>query len=159
MRRCPTLFLKLTVVILGLPVLAVVLQLWAEVSLALSRGEPLPFVVWGLFAVLAGSAVPYFAALRETWRLLVLIDRQEAFSEPAIQGLANIRRCAAAVAILFALGLPVFAALARIEDAPGLVVIGMAVVGISVVIAIFTAVLGHLLKQAISIRAENEFIV
>ncbi|WP_236823040.1 DUF2975 domain-containing protein [Bhargavaea massiliensis] len=88
-----------------------------------------------------------------------MIERQEAFSGPSVQALANIRRCAAAVAILFALGLPVFAALARIEDAPGLVVLGMAVVGISVVIAIFTAVLRHLLKQAISIRAENEFTV
>ena len=159
MKRGPTLFLKLTVVILGLPVLAVVLQLGVEVSLAVVRGEPLPFVVWGLFAVLAGSAVPYFSALRETWRLLVLIDRREPFSETSIQALRKIRRCAAIVAILFALGLPVFAALARIEDAPGLVVLGMAVVGISVVIAIFTAVLRHLLKQAISIRAENEFTV
>lgn len=159
MREKATLFLKLTLVVIGLPVLAVVLQLGVEVSLALIRGETLPLVVWGLFACLAGSAVPYFSALRETWRLLGMIDRQEAFSGPSVQALANIRRCAAAVAILFALGLPMFAALARVEDAPGLVVIGMAISGISLVIAVFSAVLGHLLKQAISIRAENEFTV
>ncbi|KZE37197.1 hypothetical protein AV656_11500 [Bhargavaea cecembensis] len=159
MKRGSTLFLKLTLVVMGLPVLAVVLQLGVEVSLALIRGEPLPFVVWGLFAVLSGSSVPYFTALRETWRLLVLIDRREAFSELAIRALRNIRRCAVSVAVLFALGLPVFAAIARMEDAPGLSVIGMAVVGLSIVIAVFAAVLGHLLKQAISIRVENEFTV
>ena len=159
MKRGSTLFLRLTLIVMALPVLPVVLQLGIEVSLALIRGEALPFADWGLFAVLAGSAVPYFAALRETWRLLGMIERQEAFSGPSVQALANIRRCAAAVAILFALGLPVFAALARIEDAPGLVVIGMGIAGISVVIAVFSAVLRNLLKQAISIRAENEFTV
>lgn len=159
MMKGSTLFLKLAVIILGIPVLAVVLKLGVEGSLAVVRGEPLPFVVWGLFVVLAGSAVPYFLALRETWRLLVLIDRGEAFSEISIQALRKIRRCATAVTILFALGLPVFAALARMEDAPGLVVIGMAISGISLVIAVFSAVLVHHLKQAISIRAENEFTV
>ncbi|MFC7365426.1 MULTISPECIES: DUF2975 domain-containing protein [Bhargavaea] len=159
MKRGSTLFLRLTLIVMGLPVLAVVLQLGFEVSLALIRGEALPFADWGLFAVLAGSAVPYFMALRETWRLLVMIDHGEAFSEPSILALRKIRRCAAIVGVMFAFGLPVFAALARIEDAPGLVVIGMGIVGISVVIAVFSAVLGHLLKQAISIRAENEFIV
>jgi hypothetical protein len=159
MKRGSTLFLKLTLIVMGLPVLAVVLQLGVEVSLALIRWEPLPIAIWGLAAVLAASAVPYFMALRETWRLLVLIDRREAFSEASVLALRKIRRCAVSVAILFALGLPVFAALARMEDAPGLVVIGMAVVGISVVIAVFSAVLGHLLKQAISIQAENEYTV
>lgn len=159
MKRGSTLFLRLTLVVMGLPVLAVVLQLGVEVSLTLIRGEPLPVVVWGWFAVLAGSAVPYFIALRETWRLLVLIDCGEAFSEPSILALRKIRRCAVIVAILFALGLPVFAELALIEEAPGLFVIGMGIVGISVVIAVFAGLLGHLLKQAIFVRAENEFTV
>lgn len=159
MKRGSTLFLRLTLIVMALPVLTAVLQLGIEVSLALIRGEALPFADWGLFAVLAGSAVPYFMALRETWRLLVMIDHGEAFSEPAILALRKIRRYAAIVGVMFAFGLPLFAALARIEDAPGLVVIGMGIVGISVVIAVFSAVLGHLLKQAISIRAENEFIV
>ncbi|SEJ44377.1 Protein of unknown function [Bhargavaea ginsengi] len=159
MKRGSTLFLKLTLVVMGLPVLAVVLQLGIEVSLALIRGEALLFAEWGLFAVLAGSAVPYLMALREAWRLLGLIDNRGAFSEPAILALRKIHHCAATVAILFALGVPVFVELARIEEAPGLVVIGMGIVGISVVIAVFSAVLGHLLKQVISIRTENEFIV
>lgn len=38
-----------------------------------------------------------------------------------------------------------------------LVVMGLPV--LAVVIAVFSAVLGHLLKQVISIRTENEFIV
>lgn len=159
MKRESTLFLKLTLVVMGLSVLAVVLQLGMEVSLALIGWEPLPLVIWGLFAVLSGSAVPYFMALREAWRLLVLIDRREPFSEPATLALRKIRRCATIIAILFALGLPVFVELARIEEAPGLIVVGMGISGISVVIAVFSAVLGHLLKQAISIRSENEFTV
>ena len=45
------------------------------------------------------------------------------------------------------------------DDAPGVILIGLILIFASMVIAVFAAVLQKLLKEAIDIKSENDLIV
>lgn len=49
--------------------------------------------------------------------------------------------------------------IAELDDAPGLIIIGMIPIFASTVIAVFAAVLKKLLQEAIDIKSENDLIV
>lgn len=61
--------------------------------------------------------------------------------------------------MIYVLGLPLFYLLAERDDAPGVILIGMAVIFAAMVIAVFAAVLQKLLKEAIDIKSENDLTV
>lgn len=48
---------------------------------------------------------------------------------------------------------------AELDDAPGLIIIGMVPIFASMVIAVFAAVLQRLLEEAIHIKSENDLTV
>ena len=54
--------------------------------------------------------------------------------------------------------MPLFYLIAEKDDAPGIILIGMALIFASMVIAVF-AVLQKLLKEAIDIKSENDLTV
>ena len=56
-------------------------------------------------------------------------------------------------------GMPLFYLIAEKDDAPGIILIGMALIFASMVIAVFAAVLQKLLKEAIDIKSENDLTV
>jgi Protein of unknown function (DUF2975) len=60
---------------------------------------------------------------------------------------------------LYMVILPFVFMVADLDDAPGLVIIGMVPVFASLVIAVFAAVLQRLLKEAIDIKSENDLTV
>ena len=49
--------------------------------------------------------------------------------------------------------------MAEIDDAPGIIVIGLVIIFASMVIAVFAAVLQRLLQEAIDIKSENDLTV
>ena len=55
--------------------------------------------------------------------------------------------------------MPLFYLFAEIDDAPGVILIGMVIIFASMVIAVFAAVLQRLLKEAIDIKSENDLTV
>ena len=55
--------------------------------------------------------------------------------------------------------LPLFYLFAEIDDAPGVIFIGLVVPFASMVIAVFAAVLQRLLQEAIDIKSENDLTV
>ncbi len=48
---------------------------------------------------------------------------------------------------------------AEVDDAPGLILIGMVIICASFVVAVFAAVLQKLLENAIDIKSENDLTV
>lgn len=112
-----------------------------------------------LTGVLAAS-VPYFIALYQSHKLLVNIDASRAFSDSSVHALKVITRCAFADFLICAIaGLPFFYVVAEMEDAPGLIVIGMVIAGIAFVISVFAAVLGRLLQDVIAMKSENDLTI
>jgi hypothetical protein len=104
-------------------------------------------------------ALPFFAALYQTLRLLSYIDQNKAFSPLSVKALKKIKYCAIAISVLYASGMPYIVYVADRDDAPGAVAIGLIIIFASFVIAVFAAVLERLLQNAIDIKSENDLTV
>lgn len=160
MERGTTLFLKGAVILIGIPVLALCIFLVPEIADFMAELYPdHAYLKTLVFVDLYASALPFYFALYQAFRLLGYIDRNQAFSDLSVRALRNIKTCALAISGLFVAGLPLFYLLAEKDDAPGIIVIGMVLIFASLVIAVFAAVLQKLLKEAIAIKSENDLTV
>ncbi|WP_406588928.1 DUF2975 domain-containing protein [Bacillus atrophaeus] len=160
MKRGTTLFLKIAVFLIGIPVLALCIFLVPEI--ANFAAELYPDIVYIKYPVLINlyaSAIPFYFALYQAFKLLSYIDKNKAFSELSVRALKNIKYCAITISILFVVGMPLFYLMAEKDDAPGIILIGLVVIFASMVIAVFAAVLQKLLKEAIDIKSENDLTV
>lgn len=158
MKKGTTLFLKLAVLFIGLPILA--LSLFGLTWLINNPASPAYDQL--LYPILIGmyvSVLPFFAALYQAFKLLNHIDRNQAFSDLSVKALKNIKFCALLISGLYLAILPFVFGLAQMDDAPGLVLVGMVPVFASLVIAVFAAVLQRLLQEAIKMKSENELTV
>lgn len=160
MEKVSTLFLKFALVVLALPILALCIfvvpelgSIAAELVPDFTAIQPIVMVIYYL------SALIYFLALWKAFQLLQLIDRKEAFSVVSVQALKVIKFCAYGIALLHVLVLPLFYVFAEIDDAPGVIFVGLVVPFASMVIAIFAAVLQKLLHEAVEIKSENDLMI
>lgn len=158
MERGTTLFLKVTVYLIGIAVLA--LCVFGLPGIAKEAADYYPDAwVYSVAILMYASAIPFFAALYQALRLLLYIDKNNAFSERSVRALKNIKWCAFSVSILYTACLPFLYLMAEEDDAPGLIVIGLVVAFASFVVAVFAAVLQKLLSHAIDIKSENDLTV
>ena len=158
MERVTTLFLKATVILIGILALVV-----CDLGLPAVGREALKaftdYAVYSIIGVYYLSALPVFAALYQALKLLSYIDKNIAFSELSIRALKTITYSAVAISQLNVISLPFMLLIAHEDDAPGLIVIGIIIVFASLVIAVFAAVLQKLLKNAIEKKSENDLTV
>jgi hypothetical protein len=158
MKRGSTLFLKMAVFLIGTPVLALAIfgMTW------LPKNPANPDYAHILYPIVIGmyvSVLPFFVALYQAFKLLSYIDKNQAFSELSVRALKNIKFCAMTISGLYVVILPFVFLVAELDDAPGLIIIGMVPIFASLVIAVFAAVLQRLLKEAIDIKSENDLTV
>jgi cellulose synthase/poly-beta-1,6-N-acetylglucosamine synthase-like glycosyltransferase len=160
MNRGTTLFLKAAVILIGIPVLALCIFLVPEIANFAAELYPdMSYIKSLVFIDLYASAIPFYIALYQAFKLLGYIDKNNAFSELSVQVLKNIKFCALIISGLYAVGMPLFYLIAEMDDAPGVIVIGLVIIFASMVIAVFAAVLQKLLKEAIEIKSENDLTV
>jgi hypothetical protein len=158
MKRGTTLFLKIAVILIGIPILALCIY-----GVPWLVNNPVnPDYAHILYPILIGmfvSVIPFFVALYQAFKLLSYIDKNQAFSQISVRALKKIKNCAITISVLYVVALPLVFIIAQWDDAPGLVLIGMVIVGASMVIAVFAAVLQKLLKEAIALKSENDLTV
>ncbi|MFC4023673.1 DUF2975 domain-containing protein [Oceanobacillus longus] len=158
MKRGSTLFLKLAVILIGIPVLA--LCLFGLPWLVNNPVNPDYSLI--LYPILIGiyvSVIPFFFALYQAFKLLSYIDKNQAFSPLSVKALKKIKLCAMTICGLYVVILPFVFLVAELDNAPGLIIVGMVPAFASLVIAVFAAVLQRLLKEAIDIKSENDLII
>lgn len=159
-KRAPTLFLKTVILVISLCVLVLCAFLFPMLPEIRLKELPefryifLPFVI-GIYA----SAVPFFLALYQAFRLLQHIDHNDAFSEKSVTSLRDIKFCAIAMSVCYAAAFPMIAVFAELDDAPGAILMAAAVVVAPLIVATFAAVLQKLVRSAIDMKAENDFTV
>lgn len=160
MKKGSTWFLKLAVFIIGAPILAACIFLlpWIAKDVA-QDGLEWAWVIYSILIIMYVSAIPFFIALYQAFQLLIYIDKNKAFSEISVTALKKIKYCATTITGLYVVALPFFYIFADIDDAPGVVIIGMMLVFAPLVIAVFAAVLQKLLNEAIDIKSENDLTV
>jgi hypothetical protein len=153
-----TLFLRMAVFLIGTPVLA--LGIFGLTWLPKNPANPdYAHILYPIVIGMYVSAIPFYGALVQAFKLLSYIDKNQAFSELSVKALKNIKICAITISVLYVILLPFVFLVAELDDAPGLVIIGMVPVFASMVIAVFAAVLQRLLKEAIDIKSENDLTV
>lgn len=152
-----TLFLKIAVFLIGIPVLA--LCVWVVPHVALNTVEHSPILTIVALIGVYATAIAYFVALFTTIKLLSYIDQNIAFSELSVKALIQIKYCAILISSVYVVGMPLIYYAAEVDDAPGLILIGMVIIFASFVVAVFAAVLQKLLKNAIDIKSENDLTV
>jgi hypothetical protein len=154
MKRGSTIFLRVAVFLLGLTVLA----LCVFVLPAGIRSDDIGdyrAILFGMYV----PAIPFFYALYQTLKLLDYIDKNKAFSKASVKALNKVKYCALAISGMYAVGMPYIYVVADRDDAPGVVAIGLVIVGTSLVIATSAGVLQKLLQNAIDIKSENDLTV
>ena len=158
MKRGSTLFLKISVFIIGAPVLALGIY-WLIWLPSNSVNPDYAYILYPIIIGLYVSMIPFYTALYKSFRLLQYIDKNKAFSTSSVVALKHIKFCSITVSIIYIAVLPFVFQVAELDDAPGLVLVGMVPIFASIVIAIFAAVLQRLLQEAINIKSENDLKV
>ncbi|MFJ7752270.1 DUF2975 domain-containing protein [Peribacillus muralis] len=159
MKQVTTLFLKLAVFLIAIPVLALCIFLVPHIGNFAAKLYPnISLMKYLVFIVMYGAAVPFYFALYQAFNLLRYIDQNTAFSELSVKALKKIKCCAITICGLYILGLPLFHFIAKKVDPPvGLM--GFIIIFASLVIAVFAAILQRLLQEAINIKSENDLTV
>ena len=159
MKRGTTLILKMVVILIGIPILALCIFLVPKIGNF--AGELYPDIAYMkslVLILLYGAAVPFYFALYQAFKLLRYIDENTAFSELSVKALKNIKCCAITISSLYVLGLPLFRFIAKKVDPP-IALMGVIIIFASLVIAVFAAILQRLLQEAINIKSENDLTV
>jgi len=160
MNRGTTFFLKIALILIGIPILAMCIFLSPLILKDAGEGSAeMAYVLYGILTLMFVSAIPFYVALYQAFLLLNYIDNNKAFSEISVKALKKIKHCATTISILFVAGMPLFYIVGEVDDAPGVIVIGMVIIFASMVISVFAAVLQRLLKEAIHIKSENDLTV
>ncbi|MGP7818133.1 DUF2975 domain-containing protein [Niallia sp. 01092] len=160
MKRGSTLFLKIAVILIGIPILALCIFLVPEIAKFAAELYPnIASIKYLVFIDLYAAAIPFYFALYQAFKLLHYIDKNNAFSQISVKALKKIKYCAIIISSLFVVGMPLFYLVAERDDAPGIILIGLVIIFASTVIAVFAAVLQMLLKEAIDIKSENDLTV
>ncbi|NUK32146.1 DUF2975 domain-containing protein [Parageobacillus sp. VR-IP] len=155
-----TLFLKFAVVLMGLPVLALCIFLLPGIAEYFAELNPkLDFLQYPFLIGLYVTAIVFFVALYQALKLLSYIDKNQAFSELSVKSLKNIKYCAIIIGALYVVFMPLLYLMAEVDDAPGIILIGMVIIFGCMVIAVFASILQKLLKNAIDIKSENDLTI
>ncbi|MEH7085153.1 DUF2975 domain-containing protein, partial [Neobacillus drentensis] len=117
MKRGSTLFLKMAVFLMGVPVLA--LCIFGMPWLAKNPVNPdYDHILYPIVIGMYVSVIPFFAALYQAFKLLSYIDKNQAFSELSVKALKKIKFCAMVISGVYVIILPFVYLVAELDDAP-----------------------------------------
>jgi len=150
MKRYSTLYLRIAVVLIGLPVLAICL-FWLPHAIDYLH---VPVTIGAYLA-----AVLFFAILFKAIRLLSYIDQNKAFSTLSVTVLKQIKLFAFSISIIYAATIPFLVPIADADDAPGLMGLPLIFIFASSEVGVFAAVLERLLQDAIELKEEIDLTV
>ncbi|CAM2810934.1 DUF2975 domain-containing protein [Salinicoccus roseus] len=158
MERGSSLFLKAAVILMALPVLA-----GAGFAIYFLLRNPFnPEYAMILYPIVIGvllTVIPFIFALYQSFKLLNYIDGKKAFSDLSVKALKKIKFAAFSISLIYAIILPFIYIVAEIDDAPGIILMGMVPIFAALVVGVFAAVLQKLLNEAINIKSENDLTV
>jgi hypothetical protein len=157
-KRSSTLFLKAVLVLIATGVL--VGLLWFPQTEGVARNQELvsiytdPFIIF----IYVGS-IPFFVGLQRAFKLLNLIDANQAFSQRAVNTLRDIKLASLSLVGFVAVALFYIRFFAHGDDIAGPTTLGVTVSFAVVVIATAAAVFEKLLQNAVDLKSENDLTV
>ncbi|MGG0120033.1 DUF2975 domain-containing protein, partial [Bacillus subtilis] len=106
MNRMSTIFLKIALVLIGIPILALCIFLVPKIANYSAELFPnIAYIKYLVFIYLYVTAIPFYFALYQAFKLLSYIDKNKAFSGLSVRALKNIKYCAVTISIFYAAGM------------------------------------------------------
>ncbi|MUT67167.1 DUF2975 domain-containing protein [Paenibacillus sp. NEAU-GSW1] len=161
-KRISTLFLKIAVLVMGILVMGIlplVVCIFALLVLFRGTSDQFPGKVYLSDIVFFIPIIPFYIALYQTYKLLLYIDNNIAFSELSVRALHVIKYCGFSESIIYLAMEPFLFNVAKQEDASGIILLGLVAAFASFVLASFGALLKRLLQDALKLHSENELTV
>lgn len=124
--------------------------------------EEFPNLTWLRYPIIAGfilTAATFLTASYYAFKLLRYIDAGSTFSLPAVRAIRMVEYCGFIMGTIYAIGLPVTYQVTQHTDAPGLMIIGTAFVGIPWSVAVMAGIIRKLIQSAVVLKAENDLTV
>lgn len=109
----------------------------------------------GIYLAILG----FLAAVLFAEQLLNVIDHEQAFSATAVTYLNRLKWALVIVTVGVWLWLPFIFAVTQLDDAPGLLLIGLVIAAAPLILTVFMAVLVRLWKAALQLKNENDLTV
>lgn len=160
MKRSSTIFLQMVIILMGVGTLA--LMLW-EPHIEGRNAHATLFEIYFKDPFLAyayAASIPFFVALYQAFTLLGYIGQNKVFSLDSVKTLRTIKYCAMSlVGLIAGAEAYLFIAVRGKDDIAGGVMIGLAMIFISAVIATAAAVFERLLQSAVDLKSENDLTV
>ena len=144
MKEGTTWFLKIAIMIIAIPVIALcIFGLPLIAKEAAQNNGKTAYIIYSILTVMYLSAIPFFIALYQAFKLLSYIDTNQAFSDVSVVALKKIKNCATTITIMYVVAMPLFYVVGEIGDAPGVMIIGMIFIFAPMTIGVFAAVLQY----------------
>ena len=156
--RGGTLFLKAAIFLMGIVVLALFMFWlpWVANDFAVKNVE-YAYLKYPLLIGIEITLIPYLYALYHGFKLLINIDRNNAFSQKSVKSLSFIKYCAAIISAWYVIGF--FFVISQDAGNPGVLLLALIIIFACLIVSVFAAVLQKLLKNAIEIQEENDLTV
>lgn len=160
MKRSPTIFLQVVIVLIGIGALA--LMLW-EPHLEGRNVHATLFQIYFNDPFLPHAytaSIAFFVALYQAFKLLRYIGRSEVFSQRSVKALRTIKYCAMSL-VGFLVGAEAYFFIIQRskDDIAGGVMMGLFLIFVSVVVATAAAVFERTLQSAVELKSENDLTV
>lgn len=155
MKRGPTLFLQIVVVLVGIGALA--LLLW-EPHIEGRNANATPFQIYfndPFLAYAYAASIPFFVALYEAFKVLGYAGQDKAFSPEAVTALRTIKYCAIAIIGLVAVG-EIFIMLGPSDDRAGGIFMGALISFGACVVAAAAAMFERIVQSAVAMTSGKD---
>ena len=156
-KRGSTTFLKVIIFLIGIAVLAVCIFLLPEAARRDMIERPGDYSIYPLLVCAYGICITFSVALYQVFRLLIYIEKNNAFSELSLESLKVIKKCTFTVILFILLAIVYLRAHAQFtgDDAAGPISLGlMGALATSVVVA-FVTVLQIPIKNVLDSQPKN----
>jgi len=159
-KKGPTIFLQVVIVLIGIGALA--LLLWEPHIEGRNAHATLSEIYFKdpFLAYMYTGSIAFFVALYQAFRLLGYIGRNEVFSQRSVKALRTIKYCAMTL-VAFIMGAEAyfFIVVRGNDDIAGGVMMGLLMIFVFVVIATAAGVFERIVQNAVDIKTENDLTV
>ena len=156
MKKGPTIFLRVVLVLIGIG--ALIFMLW-EPHLEGRNAHATFFQIYSNDRFLAyayATSTAFFAALYQAFKLLGYVGRNEVFSPRSVKAVRTIKYCAIVLATSIASAVAYLFIVRPGDDIAGGVAIGLVITFVSLIVATTATILERILQNAVDIKSEND---
>lgn len=155
MNRASTVFLKVMLLLLAAGALATLVR-FPQTEGRAAHLDTIGVYTDPAILYLYLASIPFFVAVWHAFALLGLIEKQRAFSHPAVDRVRTIKYCAIATLGLLVVGLVWVKVASGGDDPAGAIMVGLCLTVGSLVVATATTVVQDLLQRAVDLQAGQD---